>query len=32
MRSSAGLVRLAVSPEIFDETNSLWMLHSPMPL
>ena len=30
--SSAGLVRLAVSPAIFDETNSLWMLNSPMPV
>ena len=30
-RSSAGLVRLAVSPATFDETNSLWMLNSPMP-
>ena len=25
-------MRLAVSPAIFDETNSLWMLNSPMPL
>ena len=32
MRSSAGLVRLAVSPATFDETNSLWMLNSPMPV
>ena len=32
MRSSAGLVRLAVSPAIFAETNSLWMLNSPMPV
>ena len=31
IRSSAGLVRLAVSPEILDETNSLWMVNSPMP-
>ncbi len=29
---SAGLIRLAVSPAIFDETNSLWMLNSPMPV
>ena len=32
MRSSAGLVRLAVSPAIFAETNSLWMVNSPMPV
>ena len=32
IRSSAGLVRLAVSPAIFEETNSLWMLNSPMPV
>jgi hypothetical protein len=32
MRSRAGLVRLAVSPEILAETNSLWMLNSPMPV
>ena len=32
MRSSAGLVRLAVSPGILAETNSLWMLNSPMPV
>ena len=32
MRSSAGLVRLAVSPGILALTNSLWMLNSPMPV
>jgi hypothetical protein len=32
MRSSAGFVRLAISPAIFDETNSLWMENSPMPV
>ena len=31
IRSSAGFRRLAVSPAIFDETNSLWMVNSPMP-
>ena len=31
MRSSAGFVRLAVSPATFDDTNSLWMVNSPMP-
>ena len=32
MRSSAGSVRLATSPAIFEETNSLWMVNSPMPV
>ena len=31
MRSSAGFERLAVSPATFDETNSLWIVNSPMP-
>ncbi len=31
-RSSAGFVRLAVSPATFDDTNSLWMENSPMPV
>ena len=31
IRSSAGFVRLAVSPAIFEETNSLWIVNSPMP-
>ena len=31
MRSSAGFRRLGVPPAIFPETNSLWMLNSPMP-
>ncbi len=31
IRSSAGSSRLAVLPAIFDETNSLWMVNSPMP-
>ena len=31
MRSSAGSVRLATSPAILEETNSLWMVNSPMP-
>ena len=26
------LVRLAVSPATFEDTNSLWMLNSPMPV
>ena len=32
MRSSAGSVRLAVSPATFDDTNSLWIVNSPMPV
>ena len=32
IRSSAGLVRLAVSPAILADTNSLWIENSPMPL
>ena len=31
MRSSAGFVRLAISPATFAETNSLWIVNSPMP-
>ncbi len=31
MRSSAGSVRLATSPAIFEDTNSLWIVNSPMP-
>ena len=31
MRSRAGLVRLATSPAILDDTNSLWMENSPIP-
>ena len=31
IRSSAGFVRLAVSPAILAETNSLWIVNSPMP-
>src|SRR5258705_11299601 len=31
IRSSAGLVRLAVSPATLAETNSLWMVNSPIP-
>ena len=31
IRSSAGFVRLAVSPAIFDDTNSLWIVNSPIP-
>ena len=31
IRSSAGFVRLATSPATFDETNSLWMVNSPIP-
>jgi hypothetical protein len=30
--SSAGSRRLATSPAIFEETNSLWMLNSPIPV
>src|ERR1700691_1061334 len=30
-RSRAGSCRLATSPEILEETNSLWMVNSPMP-
>ena len=32
MRSSAGSVRLAVSPATFEDTNSLWIVNSPMPV
>jgi hypothetical protein len=31
MRSSAGSVRLATSPETLEDTNSLWIVNSPMP-
>ena len=31
IRSSAGSSRLAVLPAIFADTNSLWMVNSPMP-
>ena len=31
IRSRAGLVRLAVSPATFAETNSLWTVNSPIP-
>ena len=31
IRSSAGSSRLAVLPAIFDDTNSLWIVNSPMP-
>ena len=31
IRSSAGFVRLAISPAIFAETNSLWIVNSPIP-
>ena len=32
IRSSAGSVRLAISPATFDDTNSLWIVNSPMPV
>ena len=31
IRSSAGSVRLATSPATFAETNSLWIVNSPIP-
>ncbi len=31
IRSSAGFVRLAVSPATFADTNSLWIVNSPIP-